>query len=92
MKRLSRIVLRSEHKILNAQEMKGVVGGQVVLELCRVVSGSGVLNPDETYTDDIVCGGACPDVDFTGNKPKQVCRKKKVYITVGKPMIDCICQ
>lgn len=93
MKKLSKIVLRSEHKVLNAQEMKGVVGGQIVLELCNIVSGSGVLNPDGSYTDDVVCGGACPDVDLTGSKPKQVCQKKKVFISVGKmPMISCVCQ
>ena len=40
MKKLSRVVLRSAHRVLNAQEMKSVVGGQVIDDNCREISGS----------------------------------------------------
>ena len=78
MKKLSRVVLRSAHRVLNAQEMKSVVGGQVIDDNCREISGkviddncreisgSGGLYPVDPFThtvyEDVVCGGRCPQM------------------------------
>lgn len=92
MKQLKRITLKSGSRILDAQEMKKVIGGQVIWEACHVVSGSGVLHPDGTYTEDIVCGGECPTETVTGNTPKEICAKVSLPAPVGKiPILGCDC-
>ena len=100
MKKLSRIVLRSAHRVLNAQEMKSVVGGQVIDDNCREISGSGGLYPVDPLThtvyEDVVCGGRCPQmvIDSGGiNQFPQSC--KKSYVRGADPykmLVLCRCE
>lgn len=83
------------NEILNPQEMKRIVGGQVVLKLCDIVSGSGIYTPDGNggFTDDVVCGGECPTETVTGNTPSQKCTKEYTHVGLGRPpMISCVCK
>ena len=100
MKKLSRVVLRSAHRVLNAQEMKSVVGGQVIDDNCREISGSGGLYPVDPFThtvyEDVVCGGRCPQmaIDSGGiNQFPQTC--KKVYekgADANRMLVLCRCE
>ena len=95
MKKLSRVVLRSAHRVLNAQEMKSVVGGQVIDDNCREISGSGGLYTHTVY-EDVVCGGRCPQmaIDSGGiNQFPQTC--KKVYekgADANRMLVLCRCE
>ena len=98
MKKLSRVVLRSAHRVLNAQEMKSVVGGQVIDDNCREISGR--LYPVDPFThtvyEDVVCGGRCPQmaIDSGGiNQFPQTC--KKVYekgADANRMLVLCRCE
>ena len=59
MKKLKKISL-SDVKVMDAQEMKMILGGQFFKDFCRITSGSGgIVEVDGTGTlnDDVVCGG-----------------------------------
>lgn len=100
MKKLSRVVLRSAHRVLNAQEMKSVVGGQVIDDNCREISGSGGLYTVDPLThnvyEDVVCGGACPEIVIDSGNVNifpHTCRKS--YVRGADPykiLVICQCE
>lgn len=90
MKKLGKIKL-SEAKIIDAQEMKMILGGQSTDDLCT--SSSRLYFGDGTGSagDEIQCSGKCPTETVTGNTPKQTCQKDTQWINM-KPITICMCK
>lgn len=95
MKKLKKISL-SDVKVMDAQEMKMILGGQFFNDFCRITSGSGgIVEVDGTGTlgDDVVCGGRCPTETVTGNTSKQTCQKDVAWSgDHTSAVISCICK
>lgn len=95
MKTLKKISL-SDVKVMDAQEMKMIVGGQYVDgNFCRMTSGSGgiiPINGTGAWNDDVVCEGECPTETVSGNATKLECRRS-VTISGDKTsvLVSCVC-
>lgn len=91
MKKLGRIKL-TEAKIMGAEEMKMILGGQSGDDLCKQTSKSfSFADGTGSGNDEIQCGGRCPTETVTGNTPKQTCEKDTQRIN-GKPITICMCK
>lgn len=91
MMKINKITFKGKSRILDPNEMKSILGGQIVLELCHMSSGSGFAGSGDFDYSEIVCEGQCLGTN-SGDKAKK-CSIVPIKGPTGKPgfyMCDCV--
>lgn len=92
MKKLSKIKL-SDVKIMDAQQMKMILGGTSDDSACHIVGGSGGGFNDGTGSDngEVECSGVCGPVWDTGSLKPQTCGPEEIKGLRGETLHICGC-
>lgn len=92
MKKLSKIKL-SDVRVMDAQEMKMILGGTSGDSECHIVSGSGggFAGGTGSNNGDVKCSGVCPPVFNTGTMKPQTCGPESYKGLHGETIHLCGC-